>query len=72
MLKRQSVTGQFYLGGVDRYVTFQENAEGGTDYILDTGKTGTLPLVTRMKVKEAMSALFKKPVQPVFIPYLIK
>ena len=65
LLPQYPVEGRFYLQGVDRYVTFSEE-NGSTKYVLDDGKSGILPLVSRIKVKEVMSNLFKKPVQPLF------
>lgn len=65
LLPQYPVIGRFYLQGVDRYVTFSEE-NGGTKYVLDNGKSGLLPLVSRVKVKEVMSKLFNKPVQPLF------
>ena len=68
MLKRESVEGKFYLQGVDAYVTFRKGEDGKTNYTLDTGDQGELPLITRVQVKEAMSKLFAHPVQPIFMP----
>lgn len=68
MLKRESVEGKFYLQGVDAYVTFTRAENGDTNYSFNTGLSGTLPTVTRVKVREAMSKLLKVPVQPMYLP----
>ncbi len=67
LLKPVPLEGKFYVDGTNRYIKFESDGNGGTRYVLDTGKSATLPLVSRAKVKEVVSEIIGRPVQPVFI-----
>lgn len=67
-MRRESVEGRFLIQGMDLYVTFRKGIDGYTEYEFTDGRKGQLPTVSRVAVKEAVSRLLKRAVQPIFIP----
>ena len=68
LMKKESAQGVFYINELSAYVKVEADGENGTKYALSTGKQGTMPLVSRIKLKEALASVLGQKVSLLLLP----